>query len=268
MSRPLHAIVLLLVASQAAAQRTDYRTSARKEPDPAKIHRLHKSDGSFVDVTALREGAASYFGKSEKGYVRIPQADVESIEEVTPEEAAEAVAEAAREAAAKQAIEAKRKSAQDEAEAAARLKDQRDAEARVHEERVAKAKAELAETQKKIEEERQRAELAFRTPPAEGAPAAGSEEPPSSEGATSSSTGGSFSRSSAGGSYGGSSSKYRSSARTGYRATPRTDPPAVVPNAGSVIGHTATGLPIHVGPRGGQFHYSKSGKKVYERRKR
>ncbi len=32
-------------------------------------------------------------------------------------------------------------------------------------------------------------------------------------------------------------------------------------------GHTATGLPIYTGPRGGQYHYSKSGKKVYERKK-
>ena len=30
---------------------------------------------------------------------------------------------------------------------------------------------------------------------------------------------------------------------------------------------TATGKPIYVGPRGGHYHYSKSGKKVYERRR-
>lgn len=30
---------------------------------------------------------------------------------------------------------------------------------------------------------------------------------------------------------------------------------------------TATGLPIYEGPRGGHYHYSKSGKKVYERKK-
>lgn len=30
---------------------------------------------------------------------------------------------------------------------------------------------------------------------------------------------------------------------------------------------TATGIPIHVGPRGGRYHYSKSGKKVYERKR-
>lgn len=29
----------------------------------------------------------------------------------------------------------------------------------------------------------------------------------------------------------------------------------------------ATGKPIYVGPRGGRYHYSKSGKKVYERRR-
>ena len=32
-------------------------------------------------------------------------------------------------------------------------------------------------------------------------------------------------------------------------------------------GTTATGIPLHVGPRGGIYHYSKSGKKVYEKRK-
>ena len=31
---------------------------------------------------------------------------------------------------------------------------------------------------------------------------------------------------------------------------------------------TATGNPLHVGPRGGVYHLSKSGKKVYERRRR
>lgn len=31
---------------------------------------------------------------------------------------------------------------------------------------------------------------------------------------------------------------------------------------------TATGKPIYEGPRGGRYHYSKSGKKVYEKRRR
>jgi endonuclease YncB( thermonuclease family) len=31
---------------------------------------------------------------------------------------------------------------------------------------------------------------------------------------------------------------------------------------------TATGIPIYKGPRGGRYHYSKSGKKVYERKKK
>ena len=31
--------------------------------------------------------------------------------------------------------------------------------------------------------------------------------------------------------------------------------------------YTATGIPIHTGPRGGRYHYSKSGKKVYEKRR-
>ena len=46
---------------------------------------------------------------------------------------------------------------------------------------------------------------------------------------------------------------------TGQRAT-KTDTPA-----GET---TATGKPIYVGPRGGRYHYSKSGRKVYERRRR
>ena len=34
-----------------------------------------------------------------------------------------------------------------------------------------------------------------------------------------------------------------------------------------IIGKTATGIPIHVGPKGGHYHYSKSGNKVYEKKK-
>jgi endonuclease YncB( thermonuclease family) len=35
----------------------------------------------------------------------------------------------------------------------------------------------------------------------------------------------------------------------------------------TVTGQTATGIPTYTGPRGGQYHYSKSGKKVYEKKK-
>jgi hypothetical protein len=36
----------------------------------------------------------------------------------------------------------------------------------------------------------------------------------------------------------------------------------------SAVGATPTGKTIYVGPRGGLYHYSESGKKVYERRRR
>jgi endonuclease YncB( thermonuclease family) len=52
---------------------------------------------------------------------------------------------------------------------------------------------------------------------------------------------------------------------------PKTSAPATVdrnPNGEQSTGQTATGIPTYTGPRGGQYHYSKSGKKVYERRKR
>jgi SLA1 Homology Domain 1 (SHD1) protein len=39
------------------------------------------------------------------------------------------------------------------------------------------------------------------------------------------------------------------------------------PYSERVTGHTATGIPTYTGPRGGQYHYSKSGKKVYEKKK-
>jgi hypothetical protein len=52
-----------------------------------------------------------------------------------------------------------------------------------------------------------------------------------------------------------------------------TDKPAERPAATTAGGTpmlktTATGIPIYEGPRGGQYHYSKSGKKVYERKRR
>jgi hypothetical protein len=37
------------------------------------------------------------------------------------------------------------------------------------------------------------------------------------------------------------------------------------PTGGTPNGTTAAGIPTYVGPRGGVYHYSKSGKKVYER---
>jgi endonuclease YncB( thermonuclease family) len=40
------------------------------------------------------------------------------------------------------------------------------------------------------------------------------------------------------------------------------------PNGEQSTGQTATGIPTYTGSRGGQYHYSRSGKKVYERRKR
>ena len=43
--------------------------------------------------------------------------------------------------------------------------------------------------------------------------------------------------------------------------------PSGLPNE-KAVGTTPTGKTIYQGPRGGQYHYSKSGKKVYERRGR
>lgn len=76
------------------------------------------------------------------------------------------------------------------------------------------------------------------------------------------------------GSSSGSSSSYRSwswtspnlSWRGTARTAPRKDPPPSY-FSGSPSS-TATGIPLHVGPRGGVYHYSKSGKKVYHSRKR
>jgi hypothetical protein len=39
------------------------------------------------------------------------------------------------------------------------------------------------------------------------------------------------------------------------------------PHGEAVTGRTATGIPTFTGPRGGHYHYSKSGKRVYERKK-
>jgi hypothetical protein len=53
-----------------------------------------------------------------------------------------------------------------------------------------------------------------------------------------------------------------------YRApAPDPTPPPPVEASSSSLGTTPTGIPLHMGPRGGIFHYSKSGKKVYQRKK-
>jgi len=77
--------------------------------------------------------------------------------------------------------------------------------------------------------------------------------------------------------------------RTQVASTPEQSPPAsqqdtrrgvaaIAPSSGrsedavrssdTPHGTTATGIPLHVGPRGGVYHYSKSGNKVYERKRR
>jgi hypothetical protein len=46
------------------------------------------------------------------------------------------------------------------------------------------------------------------------------------------------------------------------------EPPGTVNRASydeQVTGHTATGIPTYTGPRGGHYHLSPSGKKVYEK---
>lgn len=49
-------------------------------------------------------------------------------------------------------------------------------------------------------------------------------------------------------------------------ASSTATPPAA---SGAPTGErTASGAPIYVGPRGGRYHYSSSGKKVYERRRK
>jgi|SRR5271157_2597409 len=63
-----------------------------------------------------------------------------------------------------------------------------------------------------------------------------------------------------------------SSTTTEPNPTPEehSSPPSVAnqaPSGDTPYGTTATGIPTYVGPRGGVYHYSKSGKKVYERRR-
>jgi hypothetical protein len=78
------------------------------------------------------------------------------------------------------------------------------------------------------------------------------------------------------------SSSTRTSARTSSRSKARTTaripdpvpvpkpdpPPSSYTSAdSSSLGSTATGIPLHMGPRGGIYHYSKNGNKVYQRKK-
>lgn len=53
------------------------------------------------------------------------------------------------------------------------------------------------------------------------------------------------------------------------RRAPVLPPPAWNPfvGFGAGAGYSATGIPLHVGPRGGVYHYSANGNKVYHSRK-
>jgi len=64
-----------------------------------------------------------------------------------------------------------------------------------------------------------------------------------------------------------------SSTRTEPNRTPEehSAPPSVAnqaPSGGTPYGSTATGIPTYIGPRGGVYHYSASGNKVYSPRGR
>lgn len=63
----------------------------------------------------------------------------------------------------------------------------------------------------------------------------------------------------------------RGAARTEARTYARFDAPApstFIDQTASDIGRTPTGIPLHMGPRGGVYHFSKSGRKVYHSRKK
>lgn len=51
-------------------------------------------------------------------------------------------------------------------------------------------------------------------------------------------------------------------------AKPTVTPPAKSTGKETAIGTTPTGKTLYQGPRGGVYHYSKSGKKVYQRKKK
>ena len=55
-------------------------------------------------------------------------------------------------------------------------------------------------------------------------------------------------------------------AQTDPPREPKRQEPRPQAPAESSYGTTATGIPTYAGPRGGVYHYSKFGKKVYERR--
>jgi len=62
--------------------------------------------------------------------------------------------------------------------------------------------------------------------------------------------------------------------RSAAVSTPTAPPPTVVaapvwnhnPGNETVTGYNAKGLPTFTGPRGGQYHYSANGSKVYDKR--
>jgi len=58
-----------------------------------------------------------------------------------------------------------------------------------------------------------------------------------------------------------------STVTTPEKKSPSPPVTSQVPFEGTPSGTTATGIPTYVGPRGGVYHYSASGKKVYERHK-
>jgi hypothetical protein len=58
----------------------------------------------------------------------------------------------------------------------------------------------------------------------------------------------------------------RTSAQTASTREAEVEEPKTPASSETSYGTTATGIPTYVGPRGGVYHYSKSGNKVYERR--
>lgn len=137
----------------------------------------------------------------------------------------------------------------DQEELARKAKENLQQALRAKEERLKKLEEELAAS--KADAERARTEARVSTPLAAY----------SSVGNSSEAEGSSSARSTA-----------RTTARTGTRTAPREDPEDDKSikelRARSPSGkYSATGLALHVGPRGGVYHYSASGKKVYHKRK-
>jgi hypothetical protein len=69
---------------------------------------------------------------------------------------------------------------------------------------------------------------------------------------------------------GATSAPSRNSSESGGDTRSRAAPSVETPprSVSGFPGTTPTGIPFHVRPRGGVFHYSKSGKKVYERKRK